>query len=101
MSETPTLVQVHLPSSVSNYPSWHAYLDALGEDGTWGDHLALTAAANVYHMSTAIVSLKLSLFSTEQNSDFIWGPEYNDTKRRIMRIVIGYEPSLLFNITGI
>ena len=100
-SENSTLVPVHLPSSVSNYPSWPAYLDALGQDGTWRDHLALIAAANVYHMSIAIVSLKLSLFSTEQNSDFIWGPEYNDTKRRIMRIVIGYEAGLLFNITGV
>ena len=56
MSENPTLVQVHLPSSVSNYPSWPAYLDALGQDGTWGAFLALIAAANVYHMSIAIVS---------------------------------------------
>ena len=56
MSENPTLVQVHLPSSVSNYPSWPAYLDALGQDGTWGALLALIAAANVYHMSIAIVS---------------------------------------------
>ena len=101
MSENPTLVQVHLPSSVSNYPSWHVYLDALGQDETRGDRLAPIAAANVYHMSIAIVSLKLSLFSTEQNSDFIWGPEYNDTKWRIMRNVIGYEASFLFNITGV
>ena len=56
MSENPTLVRVHLPSSVSNYPSWPAYLDALGQDGTWGAHLAPIATANVYHMSIAIVS---------------------------------------------
>ena len=56
MSENPTLGSVHLPSSVSNYPTWHAYLDALRQDGTWGDHLTLMAAANVYHMSMTIVS---------------------------------------------
>ena len=56
MSENPTLGSVHLPSFVSNYPTWHAYLDALRQDGTWGDHLTLMAAANVYHMSMTIVS---------------------------------------------
>ena len=56
MSENPTLGSVYLPSFVSNYPSWRAYLDALGQDGTWGDHLTLIAAASVYHMSITIVS---------------------------------------------
>ena len=100
MSENPTLVPVHLPSSVSNYPSWHANLNALGEDGTWGDRLAPIAAANVNHMSIAIVSLKLSLFSTEENTDFIVGKNTDDATRRSMRNMIGHEASLLFNITG-
>ena len=56
MSENPNLGSVHLPSFVSNYPTWHAYLNSMRQDGTWGDHLTLMAAANVYHMSITIVS---------------------------------------------
>ena len=56
MSENHTLGSVHLPSFVSNYPTWHAYLDSMRQDGTWGDHITLMAAANVYHMSITIVS---------------------------------------------
>ena len=56
MSENPTLGSVHLPSFVSNYPTWHVYLDSMRQDETWGDHLTLMAAANVYHMHITIVS---------------------------------------------
>ena len=56
MCSSPTLGSVHLPSFVSNHPSWHAYLHAMGQDGTWGDHLTLIAVANMYHVSIVIVS---------------------------------------------
>lgn len=38
------------------YPSWTAYLEKMGKDGTWGDHVILLAAANVYSTPIRVIS---------------------------------------------
>lgn len=37
-------------------PSWTNYLQKMAEDGTWGDHLILLAAANCYECDILVVS---------------------------------------------
>ena len=56
LSKNPTLGTVQFPAFVSGHSSWQAYLHAMSQDGIWGDHLTLIAAANLYHMSIGIVS---------------------------------------------
>jgi len=41
---------------VSGYPSWLDYLASLKNDGTWGDHLVLLAAANYYCTDIRVIS---------------------------------------------
>ena len=78
MCSSPTLGSVHLPSFVSNHPSWHAYLHAMGQDGTWGDHLTLTAVANMYHVSIVIVS------SIEDIQPIVINPESGQSEGTIL-----------------
>ena len=78
MCISPTLGSVHLPSFVSNHPSWHAYLHAMGQDGTWGDHLTLIAVANMYHVSIVIVS------SVEDIQPIVINPESGQSEGTIL-----------------
>lgn len=38
------------------YTSWTAYLDKMAEDGTWGDHVILLAAANHFNTPIRVIS---------------------------------------------
>ena len=78
MCSSPTLGSVHLPSFVSNHPSWHAYLHAMGQDGTWGDHLILIAVANMYRVSIVIVS------SIEDIQPIVINPESGQSEGTIL-----------------
>ena len=47
---------VSLSDFVTNYASWEDYLEDLSQDGVWGDHLALIAAANEFQISIWVLS---------------------------------------------
>ena len=84
MCSSPTLGSVHLPSFVNNHPSWHAYLHAMGQDGTWGAgwyvgrSLTLIAVANMYHVSIVIVS------SIEDIQPIVINPESGQSEGTIL-----------------
>ena len=47
---------VSLSDFVTSHASWDDYLQHLSQDGVWGDHLALLAAANEFQISIWIIS---------------------------------------------
>ena len=62
--------ETELFNFVSGYPSWADYLTSMGEDGTWGDHVILYAAANCYETKIRVISLLLD------HPDVIINPRY-------------------------
>ena len=53
----------------NEYHSWTAYLEKMEEDGTWGDHVILVAAANRFNTPIRVIS------SLPGHEDIIINPE--------------------------
>lgn len=45
-----------LSNFTDGHSSWTAYLENLGKDATWGDHVVLFAAANLYSTPIRVIS---------------------------------------------
>ena len=55
---------------VDRHTTWDGYLTDMEQDGTWGDHVILWAAANCYQIAIHVISSVQGLSEVIINPDF-------------------------------
>ena len=65
------------------YPTWTEYLQKMAQDGTWGDHLILEAAAR--HLNCVI-----HIISSHPEFDVKIEPDSNSTTCDVAELLLGH-----------